>query len=180
MLISFSCIRGSLIFDVQIRPSNICRNTRLTKEGRRCTGRLLSWQRGRSDAPALLGKPARHAALGFCRKRWRAPQTPASPSPAPSSHTTGWAHASPAAGKRDLLPPGRPWEGFRSRACERRLACPSAYEPFPARRLCRSPRKGRSQRAVMDRDRLGPAPATGAGRPKAVSSTRYVIHSAEK
>lgn len=104
MLISFSCIRGRLIFDVQIRPSNICRNTRLTKEGRRCTGRLLSWQRGRSDAPAPLGKPAHHAALGFCRKRWRAPQTPASPSPAPSSHTTGWAHASPAAGKRDLLP----------------------------------------------------------------------------
>lgn len=139
---------------------------------------VLSWQRGRSDAPAPLGKPARHAALGFCRKRWRAPRTPASPSPAPSSHTTGWAHTSPAAGKRDL--PRRPWEGFRSRACERRLACPSAYEPFPARRLCRSPRKGRSQRAVMNRDRLVPAPETGAGWPKAVSSTRYVIHSAEK
>lgn len=72
MLISFSCIRGSLIFDVQIRPSNICRNTRLTKEGRRCMccpdNAAARTPRRRSENPPATRRSASAGRGGARRK----------------------------------------------------------------------------------------------------------------
>ena len=86
-----------------------------------------------TDRPGLQGLPHHHPARRPDRARWSPPPWPRCPSSTrPTSTTSSWAAACPAASRAST------WPGW-SRSCSASTTCPAPRSPGTARRRCRPP-----------------------------------------